>query len=801
MRSTIAYALRSLAKAPGFTAIAFVTLTLGIGLNTSMFSLANALMLRPLPFPESWRLVRLYRSTPQSSRGGLAPADFLALKRAGTGFGAFAGYSSAIATVSEPGRPAETLSLLRVSADFLDVLDARPVLGRGFRADEEAPGRHRVVILSHDLWQSRFGGAADIVGRTIRLDGQAHEVVGVLPPWATERRTPFSNVALLRPLGLSDAERAPAGTLRLNVVGRRARGVSPGQGDAIVAAFGAALAKEGGDGQDPVTWRTEDLLHSSLDATGRGLVLMLFGLSACVLLIACSNLANFLLARTLARSREFALRKALGASRLQVFAPLAAESLLLASAGGLGALLVASWTSDWLRTRTSLDLALDWRVLGFALAASLATTLMFGVAPALFTTRVDVNEALKSGARGATAGRGYRRLRHLLIVGQFAIAMMLLSGAGFFLRGADNLLRQPYGWRFDGVIQGTLALAAGASTDSGRITTVQRQTIARVKALPGVDAVSLSHAVPYFGLPGPRTYLVDGREPPPKGQEPAARFNGVTAEYFRVTGTHLLRGRVFSEADTATSPKVAIISDGLARVLFANGDPIGRRIAQSGPGAPVWADIIGVVSDVGSLDLAAVPTRFQVYQPLAQEPRASVVLAVRVAGVAPDGVLDAIRTTIAALEPDLAVRDLTPVTATFDRTLSDLRMINTLLGAFAALGLGLAALGIYGVIARTVAQRTTEIGLRMALGARLADVNRLVLGSGIRLAAAGIGLGLAGAFGLVRLLGSILPAMHTNGTLVLAGCGTLLVAVAFAACYVPARRASRIDPQVALRAE
>jgi len=689
---------------------------------------------------------------------------------------------------------------MRVSADFLDVVGVRPLLGRGFRADEETAGRHRVVILSDALWQSRYGGSPAIIGQAIRADGEPHEIVGVLPAWATERRTPFANVGFLRPLGLSDAERATGSALRLNVIGRLAPGVAAARGDAFVAAFGAALAKDA-PGEDAATWRTEDLLHSSLDATGRGLVIMLLGLSGCVLLIACANLANLLLARTLARSRELALRSALGASRAQVFAPLICESLLLASGGGLGAVLVASWTSDWLATRTSLELPLDWRVLGFAVAVSLATSVAFGVVPALFTTRIDANDAIKSGARTVTAGEGQRRLRQLLIVGQFAMATVLVSGAGFFARGADNLLRQPYGWQFDHVIQGTLALPARTAGDSARTLAFQRQVIARLKALPGVDAVSLSRALPYFGLPGPRAYLADGREPPPKGQEPAARVNGVTAEYFRATGTPLLRGRAFTDADVAGSPRVVIVSDGLARALFGNADPIGRRIAQGGSEEPAWAEIVGVAGDVGSLDLAAAPSRFQVYEPLFQEPGSALAIAVRVTGAAPESLLNPIRTSIAALDADVPVRELTPVGATFDRTLADLQMINALLGAFAMLGLLLAALGVYGVTARSVAQRTAEIGLRMALGARLSDVTRLILGSGVRLAAAGTGLGLAVALGLARVLGAILPGMHTNGLAVLAGCGGLLAAVGCMATYLPARTASRIDPQVAMRGE
>lgn len=804
--SDLRHAIRSLAKTPGFTLIALVTLALGIGLNTAMFSLVNTVLLRPLPFPRSDELVRLRRASADNSRGAFSPADYLALKQSESDFGQFAAYDNGRVTVAYPGQPAEQQNAVRASADFFDVLEVQPVLGRSFRSSEEIQGSHRVAILGHAFWQSRFGGAPDVLGQSLRVDGETHEIVGVLPAWADDGHL-LRQVGVFRPLSFTSEESAARTRRWVNIIGRRSATVTESRADTFVATFGARVAADFPEGNPGSSWRSERLRLSTETDTARMIMGMLLVLSGFVLLIACSNLANFLFARTHARGHELAVRSALGASRWRLLRPLILESLLLAGVGGAGALPIAVWGCDWLNAQSlatsgsSMQFPLDWRVLGFASGASLVTGLCFTLAPALFTARVDVGQALKSGARGMTATKGHRRLRHVLVGGQFALATILVAGAGFFSRGADNLLDRHFGWETEHSAVGHIQLPKSGYAGAAEIRAFHERALERLAALPGVKAASFSYAVPVHGLPGTRRYLVEGRAVPAKGQEPAASYNGVTPGYFDATGTRVLSGRGFDRSDTATSPKAVLINEAMARALFSNETPIGRRIARAESEKPDWAEIVGVVADVASVGIYQKPVAFQVYHPLVQEPWHSASLTVRSEGLAPASMLAPIRGAIAAIDPDLPVLNLMPTERSLERAAGDLHMLKKMLGAFALLGLGLAGLGIYGAIARTVVQRTSEIGLRMALGAQVSDVLRLIVGSGVRLALSGVVIGLVGAFGLSRLIARIMPAMETNGGVVIAAASGALVGLALFACYLPARRAAKIDPVVSLRAE
>jgi putative ABC transport system permease protein len=527
-----------------------------------------------------------------------------------------------------------------------------------------------------------------------------------------------------------------------------------------------------------------------------------------VLLIACSNLANLLLARTMARAREFAMRGALGASRLRLLRPLVLESLLLAFAGGICAIYVAKWTADWLAVRSVGDngegvvLSLDWHVLGWAFGACLFTALAFGVAPALFALRLDLNSTLKSGGRGTTGDRGHRRFRHVLIVGQFALAMVLLAGAALFGRGLDEVTHRRFGWESDHLVTGTMLLPAAGYRSGREITAFQRLALERLEALPGVASASISYAMPFFGLVEPRKYLVAGRETPQPGHEPVAVINGISPHYFETVGTRLLSGRAFNDGDTLSSPKVFVINQAMAQGLFAGGNPLGRRIAQAGGTTIEWGEIVGVVGDVQSVypDRITV-TPYQLYQPMAQEPRPFNEIAVRTAGLAPSSLVDRIRTTMMSLDQDLPVRKLQPAATTIARANYQAGVLGSLLSSLAVLGLGLASLGIYGVIARTMAQRTSEFGIRLALGAQVRDIVRLVLTTGAKLALVGSAVGLLGAYAVARVFAAGFPGMQTNSAPVLTGITLLLIAIALIACYVPARTAARIDPVETLRAE
>jgi predicted permease len=796
------FAFRQLLKNPGFTAVAVLTLALGIGANTAMFSFLNSLLLRPLPFPRSDELVRVFRGTPQIANGNLSPADFLDLQRGAVQVGHFAAYERSNDTLDDYERPTPWV---RITPDLFPVLSVRPELGRAFRAEEAREGDNRVVLISHWLWRDRFGGTDDVIGQTLRSGGKLYEIVGVMPPAATDHRL-FNQVGVFSPLALDGATRLDRTSHRLNVLGRRRGSVSAGQAEAFLTAFGARLATDYPTENVGTTWRSEGLPAADMSPTGRAILWMLLGLSGFVLLIACSNLANFLLARTIERCRELAVRAALGAARRQLLRPLVWEALTLSILGGAGALLVSQWTTNWLHTiiwnngGPTIDFSLDSRVLLFDLAVSIATILFFGVGPAMLTLRIRANDALKSGARGGTPGRGQQQLIRWLIAGQFALAMVLLAGAGFFVRGAINVLDRDYGWSSKGVVQCDIGLPPDVYPDGEQITAFHQQLLDQVQHSPGVESASLSFGLPFLGLRPWTHYSVEGREAS-KGQEPQVFLNDITPDYFKVTGTRLLSGRPFSLADSASSPKVVIINETMARTFFPNANPIGKRVSPAGSDTPDWSEIVGVVADARSADVADKPVTYQLYKPMAQNPARAFVLAVRTDGAAVQPIMGALRFVVTGLDSKLQVRELMTADQMIARLTSQFDMVRHLLIAFAGLGLFLATIGIYGMIARTVVQRTGEIGIRMALGAQIGDVLRLILRSGLRVATVGAVLGLLGAVGLSRLLASVLPAMQTNPALVGLGASLLLLFMALAASWLPARRAARVDPMVALRCE
>jgi predicted permease len=801
------FAIKSLGRSPGFTLIAVMTLALGIGANTSMFSVLNGYILRPAPYPDRDRLDRIFRTTPQSRVGGISPADYLELKSEMNGYGEIAAYGFSDISLSEPGKPAQTASGLRTSANLFSILGAKPELGRSFRPDEQVLGNHRVLIISHRYWQDRFGGDSDIVGHEVRVDGEPYQVVGVLPATFSDWRH-LGWVDVFRPLALDDKESRERNAAWVRLVGRRSRALTRAQAEGFVTNFGRRLAADFPAANAGTIWRALPIEDTFLPKDGQAMIGMMVGLSGFVLLIACSNLANLLLARTMARAREFAVRSALGASRSQMLRPLLVESLLLAFVGGVCAILVAMWTFDWLEVVSAGDngvgvvLAFDWHVLSWALGACLFTALAFGIAPALFALRLDLNSTLKSGSRGTTGDRGHQRFRNVLIVGQFALAMVLLAGAALFARGFHELNNRRYGWQSDHLVTGTIVLPTTTYPGDKDVTDFQRLALQRLEALPGVASASISYSMPFFGLSEPRRYLVAGREVPQPGHEPVAVINGISPHYFETVGTRLLSGRGFDERDTLTSPKVFVINQAMASGLFRGERPLGRRIAQAGGKTIEWGEIVGVVGDVQSVYPDRMPaTSYQLYQPMAQEPRPLNEIAVRTTGVAPSTLVDGIRTTMMSLDQDLPVRKLQSAERTIARANYQIGVAASILSSLAVLGLGLAALGTYGVIARTTAQRTGEFGIRLALGAQTGDITRLVLTSGAKLALIGSALGLLGTFGVSRVFAAAFPGMQTSSVPVLIGVTLLLMGVAQIAGYIPARNAARISPTEALRAE
>ena len=802
----LVYGARLMRRNPVFTAAAVITLALGIGANTAIFGMVHALLIEPLDFrdPKNVAFVRAWLHETGTLRFNLSTREAIALRRQAPALEDVAAYQYRSANLTGGDRP-ERVQAYRVTANLFDLLGVPPRLGRLFRDADAIAGNDRVAVISHTLWQYGFGGAPDVVGRTLRAGDDAYEIVGVLPAWASDHRL-LGQAGVFSPLAVAEASHGSTTSRTIAILARRDPSVAPEQASAFIAAVGARLAAEFPEDNADVAWGAEPLPQSNTGPTGRALLGMLLGLSGFVLLIACSNMANLLLARAMERTREFAVRAALGASRLQLVRTITLESGVLALAGGAGAVAVAVATTGWLQSilassgGPAFEFPLDWRVLSFASAMSALTVVLCSVVPALFTGRMNTADALRSGGRGATTGRRDRRARHLLIVSQCALAMVLLGGAGFFLRGTANLLARQHGWVADRVVQGEIALDAVRYPPGSDIAGVHRQLADRLRAVPGVEAASVSYGLPYLGLRGSGRYRVEGHGPFAGEQGLQVKINGVSPSYFDVTGTRLVAGRPFTDADTAAAPKVAIVNETLARTLFPAANPVGRRVADAAAEAPAWMEIVGVVADVHSIDVAQDPAVFQLYQPASQDPRATFVVAVRTAG-APAAVVAGLRAAIAGFDPDIAVRRLMPVTARMGEITSQMRLCQHLLLAFAAVGLLLACLGLYGAMTRMVVQRTDEIGVRMALGARTGNVIGLVLNEGARIVVVGAGLGALGAAGLARLLGSVLPGLQTDGALVGTAAAATLVAIALVACYLPARRATRVDPMVALRSE
>jgi putative ABC transport system permease protein len=802
----VRFALRQLAAAPGFTTLAVLTLALGIGLNTAMFSILNTFLLRPPPYPEPHRLFRLDRTSAQQPDGAHPSPNYPELQRHSVEVAKIAAYVDWGFILAEPGRPAEMRSALRVSSGFLDLLGVQPALGRDFRTEEDAPGRNHVVIISHNLWQSRFGADAKVIGRVVRIDGTPTEIVGVLPESASAPGV-IGPTEMLRPIGFTGEERSSYSALLIRIVGRYARDVTPGAAQAHFDVVATRLAADHPRENTGYRLRTVSIQSTILSGAGVTITYMLLGLSGFVLLIACANLANLLVARAISRAREFAIRAALGASSSQLIRPLLAECLLVAAAGGAAGVQLSLWTTEWIARRLSgpdgppLEFTLDWRVLTFAMSAALVTAVLFGVGPAWLVSHVRVNDTLKSSTRGSTSDRSHNRIRHALIVGQFALALVLLAGAASFVAGVSQALARQTGWNPGPLVTGKLALPTALASDPDRTFRFYQQARDRLAALPGAENAAMSLDLPLFGFPGPRGYIVEGRDRPPAGHEPTAFTNAVMPQYFATVSTPVLRGRGIVATDTRESARVVVINETMARALFPRGDAIGQRLGRAGEADPEWAEIVGIARDVEFLTIAALPTTFQVYKPLSQETWGYVSVTLRAKDANAAALVDPLRRVVSELNPDLPVIGLMTVPALIRTSNRDLATINQLLMGFAGLGLFLAALGIYGVIARLVTQRTTEIGIRMALGAGLADVVRLVLGSGFRLTIVGAGLGVLGAIALTRAIGTTMPGLATDATLLIIAAVAVLLVVSMGACYLPARRAARVDPVIAMRTE
>lgn len=811
MLSDLKFAFRQLLKYRGYTAVAVLTLALGIGVNTTMFSVLNALVLQASPAPESGRLVNLVGTSAQSQERFLSPGDFFDYQRQNTALEKVGAYYWNNFNLAEPGQPAERLAGMSVSGDFFSVFGIRPALGRVVGPENDRPGASQVAVLSDGFWRSHYAADPGVIGRTVRMDGTQVAIIGVMPP-EFDNVLYWGHIDLWESFNLDAATRQTRDNAFLRGIGRLRPGVTLGQAAAEANAVAGRLAHDftqtdSGNGLRLASWN-----EARVGDLSRNISWLCMGLAGFVLLIACANLANLQLARMTDRVRENAVRIALGASRLQLIRQLMVESVLLSVLGGAVGVLIASWGVKLISREIFIagipgfDMPINTGVLFFTLVASALTGIVVGTVPAWIASRTDVNTALKQGSRGSTGDPSRHLLRKGLIVSELALALVLLAGAGFFVRGTQRLTSADPGWRPDGLTIATLSLPFNASY----VTDAQCQAffdklLAKMQEIPGTQKATIADHLPITGFWRTSPIVVEGRPAPAHGKAPLAYYNSETPNFFSNLGLRLVRGREFTSGDRADTAPVTIINEAMARDLFPGENPVGRRIADASAKVPRWLEIVGVTSDIhAALELVRAPdTPFQVHLPLAQTPSQYVhwfAVAIRSSAPAPT-VAAALRAAVQQIDPDQPVYDILSARDAMGHITQSFGLTGKLLGSFALVGLALSAVGIFGVIANLVAQRTSEIGIRMALGAQASDVLWLVLGQGLRLAALGIAIGLAFAWGLVRFLNSILPAMHGGDPVALACVVALLGGTAALACWIPSRRATRVDPIVALRAE
>jgi putative ABC transport system permease protein len=805
------YGIRMLAKSPGFTAIAILTLALGIGANTAIFSVVNAELIRPLPFRDSSRLVSVATSNSRthSTAGALSYPDFLDLRSHNQVFEAMAAYTDGSFTLTGVDRPAHIVGS-SVSASLFDVLGAAPELGRTFLPDEDQPHRH-AVILSHQLWTSRFAGDPHIIGRSITLDKNAYTVVGVMPasfqyPLQRQNSTLWTTMSpLLESPDNSPSMAQQRGAHFLRSIARLKSGVTVAQAQAGMDVIMASLSKQYPDTNKYWGARVVSEQYRMTRSIRAALFVMMIAVGF-VLLIACVNVANLLLARATARTREIAIRAALGAGRNRLVKQLLTESLLLSLvAGGLG-LLLALWGSEILvrmspeqLPRVS-EIQVDGVVMAFTLGIALLTGLLFGLAPAMHVSHSNIVDSLKEGALSTTASKARFGLRSSLVVVEMALALVLLVSAGLLIRSLARMQQVNPGFDPRNVMTASIDLPDAKYSDSQKADFF-RTLIPKLAALPGIQSAAAVYPLPMGGDEIRTTFQIEGH-PVSKSEEPVSSLRDVTSNYFATMRIPLLQGRDFDGRETLKSTPVVIINEALARQFFPGESPLGKHIKpgiSAGADEPLMREIVGVIGNVKFTDLT---TEFmpESYIPSAQLPFGSMTLVAR-STQDPHSVAQMITGTVQSMDSDMPTYSSKTVEEYLDGTLSVPRFNTALLAIFSGLAMLLTAVGLYGVISYSVAQRTHEIGIRMALGAKPKDMLRLIVGQGLRLGLIGVGIGFAIALGLTHFLSSLLFGVTATDPLSFASVIFLLLVVVLLACYVPARRAMRVDPVIALRHE
>ncbi|HZF41230.1 MAG TPA: ABC transporter permease [Blastocatellia bacterium] len=800
------YGARMLLKKPGFTLVAVITLALGIGANTAIFSVVNAVLLRPLPYPHADRMVYVLEGSTSDPKfeGSISPHNFTDIRSRNQSFDSYSAFNYVSFTLTGDQQP-EALNGLLASADFGRVVGMAPALGRGFAAEEDTPGKAHVALIGDGLWRRRFGANPQILGRNVQLNGEPYTIIGVMPP---NFNFPNPNIEVWAPLAL-DLSKYDRGTAFLTGVARLKPNATVEQARADLQNIAEQLKKEIPNFDPTFTLKVETVRETLFGNLERPLMILL-GAVALVLLIACVNVANLMLGRATARWKEMALRSALGASRWSLVRLLLVESALLAVTGGALGLLLASYGVDALRAinpaaiPTYEKITIDGYVIAFTFLISLLAVALFGLAPAWQATKTDLSQAVRENSRSATGARRLKLMRGVLVVAEISLSLVLLVSAGLLLESLWKLLNISPGFRPENVVTCSISLPRAKYPEDRRQAEFFRRALDQVRAIPGVESAGFGTSLPFSGSRGHSSFSIDDR-PTPQVNGPNADRHQVAPGYFAVMGIPMRAGRDFTVADDMTHPGVVIINEAAAKRFWPNENPLDKRITIGMGqevklyGKAVSREIIGVV---GNVKHEGLKDEFQpeMYIPAWQLPRLEMTLTAR--GKAPaESLINSIRRAVQAIDPEQPIRRAQLLETAIARTVAPQRLVAALLSLFAGLALTLAMVGIYGVMSYSVAQRTQEIGVRMALGAQSRDVLKLILRQGMTLALIGVGAGLLVSAALTRLMKSLLYGVSPNDPLTFVGVALLLTGVTLLAALVPARRATRVDPMVALRCE
>jgi predicted permease len=803
------YGIRRLLKHPGFTAIAIVTLALGIGASTAMFSVINAVLLRPLPYTDPARLVSIWEESPDRGMNQI-PVSLANLREwvnQNHSFEQIAAYTFTNLNLSGSGEPVRLLTI-RSSANLFPLVGGTPLHGRTFLPEEDKEGAGQVVILGHGIWQSRFGSDANIVGKAITLNSQSHTVVGVMP---AKFQFPvgfgYMGKVLNEPIDLyvplaAEGRETEHGNYSFFSIGRLKPDVNIEQARADMTTIEKRLEQQFPDTNTGIGISLIPTQEQTVKEI-RPALLVLLGAVIFLLLIACANIANLLLERAAGRQREIAIRTALGASRSRVLRMLLTESLMLSLAGGCLGLLMAAWGTEALLALAPdniprlNEVGLDARVFGFTLAVSVFTGIIFGLVPALGAAKPDLNDALKSASKGSTGTIAGKRTRSVLVTAEVALSLMLLIGAGLMIKGFVRLQQTNLGFNPNNLLTVSLSLPASRYPEERQQATLFQQALERIHSIPGVQSAGASTALPLSLSVSGSDFRIEGRPEPEPGQEMIINTSSVTPGYFQTLGVTLMKGRDFTDRDNGEAPQTAIINNDLAQLYFPGEDPINKRISFDD--RQTWISIVGVIADVKQIGVDTA-TRPEVYRPYLQAPSPSMSLVVR-SVTNPSNLTAGVKTEIQTIDKDLPIDEASTMEERLSESTSGSRFNVLLLTLFAVVALVLAVVGIYGVMSYSVTQRTHEIGIRVAVGAQPIDVLKTVMGQGILLTLIGVVLGLAGAFALTRLMTTMLFGVEPSDPSTFVAIALLLMIVALMACYIPGRRATKVDPLTALRYE